>query len=330
MSHSHGPRVPLDSGRAATRRRLRWALVLALAVLGLEIVGAIVSNSLALAADAGHVLGDALAVGLALAALWLAGREGSARRTFGWHRAEIMAAWLNGSALLVVAGVLIWRALERIGDDPEVRGAALLGFALVGLLANLGSAALLRRDQRQNLNVRGAYYHVLGDALGSLAALLAGLVILTTGWVAIDLIASIAIAALIILGALRLLVETADVLLEAAPPGLDVTSVEAEVLTLPGVRGVHDLHLWTVTSGFPSLSAHLEIQEGLDPFQILLPVAERLRERFGLEHVTLQPETARLHAAMACCRFPDSPREVRPASHDDPLAPPGADWDFPP
>ena len=171
---------------------------------------------------------------------------------------------------------------------------------------------MLHDGQRHNLNIRGAYYHVLGDTLGSVAALTVGVVILTTGWVAVDLVASLAIAGLIVIGALRLLAEAIDVLLEAAPPGLDV----AEVTAVPGVLGVHDLHLWTVTSGFVSLSAHVEIADDTDPTSVLVPIAQRLQARFSLVHLTLQPETARLHEALECCHFLDQPRPADVATRD--------------
>ena len=316
MSHHHAPEAAAAAERRGAQRRLQIALAIALAVLVMEIVGAIVSNSLALAADAGHVLGDVAAVGLALGAIWLAGRPGGTRRTFGWYRAEIMAAALNGGALLVIAGFLIWRALGRIGEHPEIDGLPLFGVALAGLVANIVSALMLHDGQRHNLNIRGAYYHVLGDTLGSVAALTAGVVVLTTGWVTADLVASLAIAGLIVIGALRLLAEAIDVLLEAAPPGLDVAEVTAEVTAGPGVLGVHDLHLWTVTSGFVSLSAHVKIADDTDPTSVLVPVAQRLQARFSLVHLTLQPETARLHEAMECCHFLDQPRPADVVTRD--------------
>ena len=306
MIHDHPALGTAPNARSDAKRRLRIALAIALVVLVVELIGAIVSNSLALAADAGHVLSDSAAVGLALGAIWLAGRPAGSQRTFGWYRAEIIAAAINGTGLLVIAAVLIWQAVGRISSDPQIDGRLLLIVAAAGLLANLVSAALLHQHQEHNLNIRGAYYHVLGDALGSVAALTAGVIILTTGWVAIDLVASLLIAVLIIVGAIRLLIEAANVLLEAAPPGLTVAQIEVDLTTLPGVRGVHDLHLWTVTSGFASLSAHLEIADDTNPTAVLILVAQRLRHEFGLEHVTLQPETAQLHAAMECCHFLDS------------------------
>jgi cobalt-zinc-cadmium efflux system protein len=278
---------------------------LALAILAIEIVGGIVSNSLALFADAGHVLGDAAALALALGAIQLAARPGSRRRTFGWYRAEILAALLNGAALLVIAGVIVWRAVVRIGDDPEVAGVELVAFALTGLAVNLVSAALLHGGQRDNLNVRGAYYHVVGDALGSVGALVAGVVIVASGWTAIDVIASVAIAALIVVAAARLMAEATNVLLEAAPRGIAVEAVAEEICGVEGVIGVHDLHLWTVTSGFAALSVHVEIGDETDPADVLSPVTRRLQDRFGLQHITLQPESSALHNVMQCCDLPD-------------------------
>lgn len=291
--------------QAGHRRRLSYALALAVSMLGLELAGGLLSNSLALLADAGHTLGDAAAVGLALGALWLAERPGSRRRTFGWARAEILAAMVNGSALLAIAGLVAWRAAVRIDADPEIAGGQLLAFAAVGLAANVAAALALRSGQRSNLNVRAAYYHVIGDALGSVGALVSGVVVLAWGWAPIDAIMSFVIAGLIAFNAVRLLREAADVLLEAAPPELDVSEVAGELCRLPGVLGVHDLHVWTVASGFAALSCHMEVAEEADADAILIAAATRLRDRFGLQHVTLQPETTRLHTAMACCEFPD-------------------------
>ena len=180
-----------------------------------------------------------------------------------------------------------------------------MGFAAVGLAANLISIIALHRTQQHNLNVRGAYYHVLGDALGSVGALVAGVVILASDWTAVDLIVSLGIAAVIVLSGLRLLRETANILLEAAPPGLDVDTIAAEICQVPGILGVHDLHLWNVTSGFPALACHVAVDEHTNPEAILVAVIERLQEQFGLLHLTVQPESPALHHAMACCEFPD-------------------------
>ena len=311
--------------RAAAQRRLRWALLITLGILALEIVGGILTGSLALLADAGHVLGDAGAIGLALGALWLSARPSGQRRTYGWYRVEIMAAQLNGAALLVLAGLIIWRAVVRFGDDPVVDGWGLLGVAGAGLAANVAAMRILSGSARSSLNVRGAYYHVLGDTAGSLGALLAGVVIITSGWTPIDLVAGIGIAVLLIVSGLRLLRESTDILLEAAPPGVEIAAVAEEICRVPGVLGVHDLHLWTVTSGFPALSCHVEVAEDADAQRILVPISERLREQFGLQHITLQPESAALHQQMQCCDFPDQAglREFS-VGHREPAPPPSA------
>ena len=277
-------------------------------MLALEITGGLFTNSLALLADAGHVLGDAGALLLALGAIWLAGRRADSRRTFGWYRAEILAALINGVALLVIAGAISARAAGRLGDDPEVNGGALLTIAAIGLLGNLAGVRLLYARQRDDLNIRGAYYHLVGDALGSVGALVAGAVILATGWVTIDLIASLAVAALLLLSGARLIRASLNVLLEAAPTGIDVNEIAADLCGIPGVLGVHDLHIWTVTSGFPAVSCHVEIAEESDAERVIVPAAQRLQERFGLRHVTLQPETAAVHEAIQCCEFPDQAR----------------------
>ncbi len=219
-----------------------------------------------------------------------------------------MAALINGVALLLIAGAISARAAGRLGDDPEVNGGALLAIAAIGLLGNLAGVRLLSARQRDDLNIRGAYYHPVGDALGSVGALVAGAVILATGWVTIDLIASLAVAALLILSGARLIRASLNVLLEAAPPGIDVNAIAAVLCGIPGVLGVHDLHIWTVTSGFPAVSCHVEIAEASDAERVIVPAAQRLQERFGLRHVTLQPETAAVHEAIQCCEFPDQAR----------------------
>jgi len=287
----------LAADRAASRRALTIALALALSVAGAEVAGGILTNSLALLADAGHMVSDVLSVSLALFAIWMAGRPASAQQTFGFQRAEVLAAAANGGVLLLVAGFVFWQAALRFGDPPEVEGAPMLGIGAVGLLANAASALVLRRRQRVSLNVRGAFYHVMGDLAGSVGVIVAGAVMLATGWYLADPLAGLAIGLLIVYGAARLLRESLAVLLEAVPGHIDVGAVEGALTATSGVAGLHDLHIWTVTSGLVALSCHCELTGGRDTDEVLAELCDMLHERFAIHHVTIQPEIERLHRA---------------------------------
>lgn len=285
----------LAATRSASRRALAIALALALAVLVAEVIGAILTNSLALLADAGHVASDALAVSLALTAIWLATRPASTRQTFGFQRAEVLAAAVNGAVLLFVAAYVFWQAARRFSDPPEVESAPMLVIAAAGLLANLASALILRSHQARSINVRGAFYHVIGDLAGSVGAVGAGFVMLTTGWFLADPLAGVLIGLLIVAGALRLLRESLAVLLEAVPSHIDAAEVETALTSSPGVAALHDLHIWTVTSGMVALSCHCELTGELDSDEVLAGLCDMLHERFEIHHVTVQPELHPLH-----------------------------------
>jgi cobalt-zinc-cadmium efflux system protein len=296
--HSHGP-PPGTAGRAH-RRRLAIVLAMTLLVMGAEIVGAVVSGSLALLADAGHMATDALGVALALGAVTLAQRPARGRRTYGWQRAEILAAVANGLLLLAVAGYVLVEAIRRLGDPPEIGSTVMLVVASAGLLVNLVSLGLLHRGRRESLNVRGAYLEVLGDALGSAAVIVAAVVIWLTGWTPADTVASLAIGFLVVPRAWHLLREALDVLLENAPRGVDLDDVRAHILGVEGVLGVHDLHAWTITSGMPVLSAHVVVtDEALEAGhggRVLDALCECLGDHFDVEHCTFQLEAV-THAA---------------------------------
>jgi cation diffusion facilitator family transporter len=290
--HTHAP-VTAAGGQ---RRRLIVVLVLTLAVLAAEVVGAIVSGSLALLADAGHMATDAAGIALALGAVTLAQRPARGRRTFGWQRVEILAAVANGLLLLVVAGYVLVEAVRRIGDPPEIASGLMLAIAGVGLAVNLVSLAVLHQGRRASLNLRGAYLEVLADALGSVAVIVAALVILLTGWTPADILASVVIGFLVLPRAWHLLREALDVLLEAAPKGVDLDDVRTHILEVDGVIGVHDLHAWTITSGLPVLSAHVVVtDEALAAGhggRVLDSLCECLGEHFDMEHCTFQIEAA--------------------------------------
>jgi cobalt-zinc-cadmium efflux system protein len=290
--HSHAP-VTAAGGQ---RRRLALVLGLTVAVLVAELVGAVLSGSLALLADAGHMATDAVGIALALGAVTLAQRPARGRRTFGWQRVEILAAVANGLLLVAVAVYVLVAAVRRIGSPPDIESGLMVGFAAVGLLVNLVSLVLLHRGRRQSLNVRGAYLEVLADALGSVAVLAAAVVILTTGWTLADALASVLIGFLVLPRAWHLLREALDVLLEAAPRGVDMADVRTHILGVDGVLDVHDLHAWTITSGLPVLSAHVVVTEEAlaagHGGRVLDALCECLGEHFDVEHCTFQLEGA--------------------------------------
>ncbi len=294
MGHDHGRPGAHASGRAEDRARLRWVLVVTVVVLVVELVGAYVAGSLALLADAGHMATDAGAIVLALAASYLATRPATDRSTFGWHRAEILAAALNALVLLGVCVFLVVAGVRRLLDPAAVEALPMVAFALVGLLANAASLAVLNRSDTGSLNLRGAATEVFADLVGSVLAVVAGLVIWATGFERADPIASLLIAALILPRALSLLRESASILLETAPAGLDLDDVRTHLLGMEGVLDVHDLHAWTITSGMPSLSAHVTVtDEALSELgvgEILDRLSDCTAEHFDVRHATFQVE----------------------------------------
>jgi cobalt-zinc-cadmium efflux system protein len=294
--HSHVP----TTTAGGHRRRLAVVLGLTLAVLVAEVVGAVVSGSLALLADAGHMATDAAGIALALAAVTLAQRPARGRRTYGLQRLEILAAVANGMLLLGVAGYVVVHAVARIGHTPDVESGPMLLIAGVGLVVNVVGLAVLHQGRGESLNVRGAYLEVVADALGSVAVIVAALVIAATGWTQADTVASLLIGFLVLPRAWRLLWEALDVLLEAAPRGVDLGHVREHILGVDGVVGVHDLHAWTITSGAPVLSAHVVVSdEALEAGhggRVLDALCECLGEHFDMAHCTFQLEAAS-HAA---------------------------------
>ena len=290
MGHDHGH----SAGRADDRARLRLVLTVTGVVLVVELIGAWVAGSLALLADAGHMATDASAVLLALAASYVASRPGGPRSTFGYHRAEILAAMANALVLLVVCGYLAYAGLNRLSDPETVRAGPLMAFAAVGLAANAVSMLVLRGSQTGSLNMRGAATEVLADLFGSVFALGAGVVIWFTGFQQADPIASLLIAAMILPRSLVLLRDSAVVLLEIAPAGLELEQVRRHLLAMPGVIEVHDLHAWTITSGMPSLSAHVTVTDEALAEHGVGGILDRLcsctARDFGVRHTTFQIE----------------------------------------
>ncbi|MFE2353328.1 cation diffusion facilitator family transporter [Streptomyces parvulus] len=291
--HAHGA-PPGGTATAAYRGRLRVALGITLTVMIVEIVGGVLADSLALIADAAHMATDALGLGMALLAIHFASRPASDRRTFGYARAEILAALANCLLLLGVGGYVLYEAIERFITPAGTEGGVTVVFGAIGLVANMVSLSLLMRGQKDSLNVRGAFLEVAADALGSLAVIVSALVILATGWQPADPIASLLIGLMIVPRTLRLLRETLDVLLEAAPKGVDIAEVRAHILALDGVEDVHDLHAWTITSGMPVLSAHVvvsgETLSAIGHEKMLHELQGCLGDHFDVEHCTFQLE----------------------------------------
>ncbi|MFC8517315.1 cation diffusion facilitator family transporter [Streptomyces sp. NPDC057257] len=290
--HSHAP--PTGTAAAAYRGRLRVALSITLTVMVVEIVGGVLADSLALIADAAHMATDALGLGMALLAIHFANRPATGNRTFGYARAEILAALANCLLLLGVGGYVLYEAIQRFVTPADTEGGLTIVFGLIGLVANMISLTLLVRGQSESLNVRGAFLEVAADALGSLAVIVSALVILATGWQAADPIASLVIGLMIVPRTLKLLRETLDVLLETAPKGVDMAEVRAHILALDGVEDVHDLHAWTITSGMPVLSAHVvvrsEVLSAIGHEKMLHELQECLGDHFDVEHCTFQLE----------------------------------------
>lgn len=291
--HAHGGPAT-GTASAAYRGRLRIALGITLFVMLIEIVGGIVSGSLALISDAAHMATDALGLGMALLAIGFANRPASDSRTFGFARAEILAALANCLLLLGVGGYVVYEAVERFITPSETSAPQAMAIGAIGLVANIVSLSLLMRGQKESLNVRGAFLEVAADALGSVAVILSALVIMLTGWQGADPVAAILIGAMIVPRTWKLLRETLNILLEAAPKGVDMTEVRTHILELPGVVEVHDLHAWTITSGMPVLSAHVVVgADTLDAIgheKMLHELQGCLGDHFDVEHCTFQLE----------------------------------------
>lgn len=256
-----------------------------------EAIGGWLTNSLALIADAGHMLTDVLAMALTLTAAWFAERPATERKTYGYYRLEILAAFGNGIALVVLSLWIIYEAVQRWRSPPVVLGTQLTLIAFGGLAVNLVAAYLLRSSSKNDLNLRGAWLHVMGDLLGSIAAIIAGLAIALYGWMWADALGSIVISGILIYGSWRMILESVDILLEGTPRHIDIRSVEEAILETRGVSGVHDLHIWTISSGIEALSAHISHESSTRHVELLGAIREKLHDRFGIDHLTIQMET---------------------------------------
>ncbi|HUF89020.1 MAG TPA: cation diffusion facilitator family transporter [Gemmatimonadota bacterium] len=293
MAHAH-PHPGSGVDRAADRRRLGAVLGLTATYMVAEVVGGLWTGSLALLADAGHMLTDVASLLLALGALWMAERPATTRHTWALGRVEILAALLNGLFLWVIVGWIVWEAIARFGQPGSVMAGPMMAIAAGGLVINgIGLIVLRARhseEAHRSLNVHGAWLHVAGDMLGSLGALTAGAVIWATGWVYADLVASVAIGVLILVSSWHLVREAVHVLLEGAPRGIDVDDLLRQVRAVQGVEGVHDLHVWTITSGYSALAMHVVCGHGESREMLLARINRLLRERFEIHHTTIQIE----------------------------------------
>lgn len=283
--------------RETAAGRSRGALVGALVITGgflvLEVIGAVWTGSLALAADAGHMLTDVGGLALALFATWVAARPPTPEKTYGYYRVEILAATVNALLLLGIAGLILVEAYQRLRTPREVQGGPMLAIATAGLAANLVAAWLLHRDARDSLNVRAAYLEVLGDALSSLGVIVAALVVMGTGLTIADPVVSALIALFIVPRTWRLLKQAVNVLLEGTPSHLDLGEIEGAMLQVTGVRRVHDLHVWTLTSGREAMSAHVVVADVLESERLLEALHAVLHARFGIDHTTIQLDIER-------------------------------------
>ena len=274
----------------ASRRRLHAALALTVVFMGLEIAGGLLSRSLALLADAGHMASDTGALALSLFAFWLSAKPRSLRRTFGWYRFEIFAALLNGLSLGLAAILIVGEAFRRVRAPLDIRTGPMLLIAIAGLAVNILVAAILHQSRRENLNTKGAYLHVIGDTLGSLGVIAAALLIRATGWKIVDPIVSVLLCGLIAWSGIRLVREAFHILMEGTPDHLPLEEIRSGLAGIRGVREVHDLHIWTVTSGFVSLTVHLTVDDPGESPAVLEAAGDLLKGRFGLEHTTIQIE----------------------------------------
>jgi cobalt-zinc-cadmium efflux system protein len=286
--HSHGHAHDHGAGRAHDRRALTTALCLILAFMGVEVAAGLVAGSLALLADAGHMLTDAAALGAALVASRLASRPARGQWTFGFGRSEILAAQANGIALLLLGIWIVYSAARRLVHPPAVHGGIVLVVALVGIAVNLAATLVLARADRSSLNVQGAFLHVATDLAAFAGTAVAGALVLTTGWNRFDPLAGLLVAALMVRSSWSLIRESGRIFLEAAPAGIDPDEVARSLAEVPDVIEVHDLHVWTVTSGFPALAAHVLVAPDADCHEARRRLQRLLEERFQIRHATLQ------------------------------------------
>ncbi len=292
--HSHDHH---DFNRENNKKGLIIALLITVGILLLEFFGGLMTNSLALLSDSGHMLSDASSLALSLIAIWFAAKPASPNKTYGFYRFEILAALFNGVTLFVIAGFIIWEAVQRFFNPPTVASGSMMLIASIGLIANLLSAWVLMRkgDVKHNVNVRSAYLHVIGDALGSVGAIAAGFIMWLFDWYIADPIISILVSLLILKGAWGVLKHSIHILMEGTPVSIDQNEVKKALKSIEGVKDVHDLHIWTITSGLDSLSCHILIEDHHDSQKVLQAAIHMIEEKFKILHTTIQIETSQIH-----------------------------------
>ena len=297
MAHGH------DHGRSESRRALAIALALTASYTVVEVIGGLIAGSLALLADAVHMLSDNVALALALVAAWLATKPSTPDRTYGYKRAEVLAALANGVLLVALAIWIFVEAAMRLSDPGDVLGGWMLAIALVGMTVNVAAGIVLARARDHSLNVEAAFRHVFADLLGSIGVAIAAIVILLTGWDEIDPLVSILIAVLVLASAWSILRDSTEILLESTPRGIDAGALGRRLAAAPGVVEVHDLHVWTITSGFPALSAHVLVRPGEDCHGRRRELEQLLHDEFGIDHTTLQVDHAADAGLVEMSRF---------------------------
>lgn len=286
--HSHGSEG--HHHHNANKKALAISFSLIFAFMIVEVIGGIWTNSLALLSDAGHMLSDAAALGLSLFAFKFSEKAADYSKTYGYKRFEILAAFINGMTLIIISFFIYWEAIERFRVPPEV-SSNMLWIALIGLIVNLAVAwILMRGDTEENLNMRGAFLHVLGDLLGSVGAIIAGILIILFGWNLADPIASMIVATLVLVSGWRVLKDSYHILMEGTPTGIQIEQVRKSLMSIEGVLDVHDLHIWTITSGFPALSCHVVVEKKVDRDEILIQLQNCLKNNHQIEHCTFQIE----------------------------------------
>ena len=307
-SHSHGLK------REGNRSALIWAFGITAFIMVAEALGGWLTNSLALMSDAGHMLSDAASLGLSLVAIHFAAKAASPSKSYGYRRLEILVSLANGAALFIIAVAITWEAWHRLFQPPTVASAPMMGIAVIGLLANLASAWVLLRqgDVKDNLNLRSAYLHVLGDALGSVGAIVAGALMYLFGWYIADPIVSVLVSLLILRGAWGVVSQSVHILMEGAPAGADVESIVEALESIEGVNNVHDVHVWTVTSGYDVFSGHIVVKKGTDISRVIEKGSTMLEKDFGIRHSTIQVLEEDADCRNLNCRGGECPFELAP------------------
>ncbi|PIO47584.1 MAG: cation transporter [[Chlorobium] sp. 445] len=318
MEHNHSIYLErLELGKSA-QQSLALASLITTAIFLVELIGGLISGSLALLADAGHMATDVMALGLGWVAVWFAKKPATAERTYGYYRVEILAALANGVVLCALSLLICYEALMRLNEPKHIYIEEMFGFGTIGLLANVVSALLLHKTSKTSVNVRAAYLHVIGDLLGSVGVVIGASIIYFTNWLFVDSLISMAIAALIVRSSWGVITEAVDVLLESVPKDLNIQELEQALRQMTHVCDLHDLHVWAITSGVNALSCHVVVDEYDCSEQLILCINRMLKERFGIEHVTIQLETYKVKAEIKHASLAETAekRELRTCNHN--------------